>query len=135
MGLTSPRIYLDTCIVIYLIEEHPLFAASIEKSLASVPDAVLVISALVEMECLVMPIRKNNNLLLDKYRDWFMQTESVEIEHEIFLRAAELRAAHQGLKTPDALHLAAAQHHGCTEFWTNDNRLDHIAPTLIKQVV
>lgn len=135
MGLTPPRIYLDTCIVIYLIEEHPLFVASIEKSLASVPDAVLVISALVEMECLVMPIRKNNNLLVEKYRDWFMQTESVGLEHEIFLRAAELRATNQGLKTPDALHLAAAQHHGCTEFWTNDNRLDHIAPGLIKKVV
>lgn len=124
-----------TCIVIYLIEEHALFAVAVEKSLASVPDAVLVISALVEMECLVMPLRKHNNLLIDKYQAWFMQIESVPLEREVFLRAAELRAAHQGLKTPDAIHLAAAQHYGCTGVWTNDNRLDHTTPGLIKKVV
>ncbi|MGL4609627.1 MAG: type II toxin-antitoxin system VapC family toxin [Trueperaceae bacterium] len=33
-----------------------------------------------------------------------------------------LRAFHN-LKTPDALHLATALHHGCQEFWTNDLRL------------
>ena len=40
--------------------------------------------------------------------------------------AAELRAHHR-LKTPDALHLATAQSHGCTEIWTNDNRLNSTA--------
>ena len=37
--------------------------------------------------------------------------------------AAELRARFN-LKTPDALHLAAAQCHGCEALWTHDNRLD-----------
>jgi len=36
--------------------------------------------------------------------------------------AAELRARY-GLRTPDALHLACAQHHGCQALWTNDDRL------------
>ena len=27
------------------------------------------------------------------------------------------------LRTPDALHLAAAQVHGCSALWTNDSRL------------
>ena len=31
------------------------------------------------------------------------------------------------LKTPDALHLAAAIIGGCQEFWTQDHRLDHAA--------
>ena len=44
----------------------------------------------------------------------------------IFDRAAELRAKYR-LKTPDALHLACAIHHGCSEFWTNDGRLDEAA--------
>ena len=35
-----------------------------------------------------------------------------------------------GLKTPDALHLATALHHGCTEFWTNDDRLRAAAGAL-----
>ncbi|MBP8803259.1 MAG: PIN domain-containing protein [Pseudoxanthomonas sp.] len=38
------------------------------------------------------------------------------------MQAAHLRA-HFGLKTPDALHLAAAQHHRCQALWTNDERL------------
>jgi predicted nucleic acid-binding protein len=28
-----------------------------------------------------------------------------------------------GLKIPDDMHLAAALRHGCTEFWTHDDRL------------
>ena len=40
-----------------------------------------------------------------------------------------------GLKTPDALHLAAALHHGCTEFWTNDDRLRAAAGALAVNVL
>jgi predicted nucleic acid-binding protein len=40
--------------------------------------------------------------------------------------ATRLKAVH-GIKTPDALHLACALHHGCTEFWTNDDRLTKVA--------
>lgn len=35
----------------------------------------------------------------------------------------------------DALHLATALHHKCDEFWTNDNRLNSAAPSLVKNVV
>ncbi|WP_437486225.1 PIN domain-containing protein [Sorangium sp. So ce1014] len=40
----------------------------------------------------------------------------------VFDHAAELRARY-GLKTPDALHAAAAIVNGCDELWTNDRRL------------
>jgi len=40
----------------------------------------------------------------------------------VYPQAAMLRARFS-LKTPDALHLACAQHHRCTPLWTNDNRL------------
>jgi predicted nucleic acid-binding protein len=39
------------------------------------------------------------------------------------------------LKTRDTLHLARALHHGCTEFWTNDNRLRAVAGTLAINVL
>lgn len=49
-------------------------------------------------------------------------------------RALGLRAQH-GLKTPDALHLATALHHGCTEIWTNDDRLKAAAGALAVNVL
>ena len=31
---------------------------------------------------------------------------------------------------PDALHLAIAHYHACSEFWTNDKRLSKAADTI-----
>ena len=39
------------------------------------------------------------------------------------------------LKTPDALHLATALHHGCRELWTNDDRLHKVASSLAINVL
>ena len=50
-------------------------------------------------------------------------------------RWMQLRAAHQSLKTPDAIHLAAARHHSCAELWTNDGRLNSIAQGIAIKVI
>ena len=52
------------------------------------------------------------------------------MEGVVFDQAAQLRASHPKLKTPDALHLATALHHGCAEFWTNDLELAKIPVAL-----
>lgn len=52
----------------------------------------------------------------------FERIEEVALDAAVFTRSAELRADF-GLKTPDAMHSAAAQIAGCTELWTNDRRL------------
>ena len=49
--------------------------------------------------------------------------------------AAQLRADFNALKTPDALHLATALPHNCDQFWTNDTRLDLVAPSLVKNIL
>lgn len=49
----------------------------------------------------------------------------------VFLQAAQL-CARFGLKTPDALHLAAAQHHACEALWTHDNRLHGLAVNVLQ---
>jgi len=127
--------YLDSCTIIYLVEEHPLYAPKLEIHLANHPDATVCFSALSEMECLVMPLRNHNQILTDKFHDWFKQAEFLPLEREIFQRAADLRATHPSLKTPDAIHLATALHHGCAEFWTNDDRLTAVAPQIAKNVI
>ncbi|MGH9825282.1 MAG: type II toxin-antitoxin system VapC family toxin [Blastocatellia bacterium] len=129
------RVYLDSCVIIYLVEEHATFAPLLEGYLQNRSEMALACSALSELECLVMPLRNGNKPLIDKFHSWFAQSESLPIDREVFHRAARLRARHSRLKTPDAIHLAAALHHGCEEFWTNDDRLNVIAPQVVRNVL
>jgi uncharacterized protein len=117
-------VYLDSCIAIYLIEEHPLYLPSIEHNLMA--DVDVCVSDLVVLECLVKPLKQQNVGLIAKFKNEFEGFVNLPINPAIYLAAAQLRADH-GLKTPDALHLACAIHHGCTEFWTNDDRLSRAA--------
>ena len=52
--------------------------------------------------------------------------QDATLPEAVFLQAARARAQF-GLKTPDAIHLAAAQHHRCAALWTNDDRLAQAA--------
>jgi predicted nucleic acid-binding protein len=81
-----------------------------------------------------MPLRRDDRILGTLYRQTFTQFVSVEMPEPVYLRAAELRAE-AGLKTPDALHLACAQHHRCDAFWTNDGRMQKIAGTFARNVL
>lgn len=115
-------IYLDTCMVIYAVEDDGPRGNAIRQRLASAGDEIIAISPLVQLECLVGPLRDDDLALHDHYHRAFELFQLLQVGQEHYLRAATLRATH-GLRTPDALHLAVAQLHGCTELWTNDNRL------------
>lgn len=135
MGLNFLKIYLDSCILIYLIEEHQIYAPIIEQKLSLMSNVEFYFSDLSEMECYILPIRLGNRLLLKKYKNWFDQTNLLSLEKGVFRIATQLRADFRGLKTPDALHIATALHHNCDEFWTNDNRLNLVAPNLVKNIL
>src|SRR3989442_7532438 len=124
MGVVPVRLYLDSCIVIYLVEEHPDYAPKLDAVLADLSadrQIFLQVSDLTELECLVLPLRQKNQPLLNKYRDWFESAEALSLGRDVFRRAAQLRADYAGLKTPDAIHLATAQKYDCDELWTNDD--------------
>ena len=135
MGLTKSSIYLDACIAIYLVEESSTFADKLETVLAANPDAEFCISALTEMECLINPLREQNEPMIQKFENWFQTTKVLSIESQVFRKAAQLRADFNSLKTPDALHLPTALHHNCDEFRTNDNRLNSVSPSFVKNVL
>ena len=120
-------IYLDTCLVIYWVEEHSVFAPRIEQVVLKSPLIPLAISPLVMTEVLVMPYRQKHTALINRYETFFASGLTLPMPEPVFVHAARLRAAHPALKTPDALHLATAQYHGCTQFWTNDDRLQRVA--------
>jgi predicted nucleic acid-binding protein len=83
---------------------------------------------------LVKPLRVGNQALVDAYNAVLAQQKWLPIGHDVFARALALRVQH-GLKTPDSLHLAAALHHGCTELWTNDDRMLAAAGALAVNVL
>lgn len=127
MGLSGATIFLDSCIAIYLVEEHQDFASQIESLIENTGDAKLVISDLSVMECLVGPLRTANVQVEEKYRNWFDSLLVVPLPGVVFREAARLRADHPSLKTPDALYVATAIHYNCDELWTNDSRLSNVA--------
>lgn len=118
MGL----IYLDSCLVIYLVERHPRWGELVAAAMAGEAGARFGISALVKCECLVAPIRRADPVLQSAYSGLFERLVTLDMPETIYIRAAELRAR-SGLRTPDALHLACAQYHRCDALWTNDDRL------------
>jgi len=60
-------IYLNTCIVIYVVERHPIHSARIEELMRQAGAADFCYSPLVRLECLVMPFRTNDTALLKLY--------------------------------------------------------------------
>jgi len=124
--MTGTTTYLDSCVVIYLVEQHPSFAPRIGQAMSE-SDALYAISPLVRMECLIKPLRDKDADLSARYRQALSTFAQVPINDEDFELAAQLRADH-GLKTPDALHLAIARRHRCTALWTNDDRFAKAAP-------
>jgi predicted nucleic acid-binding protein len=129
---------VDTSIFIYFIEEHPLFLPLITPLFKEVQEGrkELVSSALTLLEVLVVPYRSGNQLLASRYEELLTKSLGVriaEISREHLRAAAQLRAA-TGVKTPDALQLAAALAARCSAFLTNDRQLPNIPGLRVLQL-
>ena len=118
MGL----IYLDACIVIYAFERHPQCSPRLTPMLDARPSEEFAVSPPVRFGCLIRPLRTGNLVLLKHYEGHWGGFSQLPLTGDVHVQAAHLRAQFN-LKTPDALHLATAQHHGCEALWTNDDRL------------
>jgi uncharacterized protein len=118
MGL----IYVDSCILIYLIENHPIWSPRVQNLMTATAAEAFAISPLVKLECLVNPLQVGDLGLQKRYETAFAELALLPMTDEVFVQAAQLRSRF-GLKTPDALHLACAQAHECQRLWTNDDRL------------
>jgi len=112
-------IYLDTCMIIGLIEGDTN-QQTILKSL--LPLHQIYSTELTRLEARLLAVRQNNETALQQFDRFFTVCEMIDLNRAVFELATTLRADSQ-LKTPDALHLAAAIQSGCSEFWTNDKQL------------
>jgi uncharacterized protein len=127
-------IYLDACLLIYLAEQHARWGGRVAGAIAQTEGARFGISPLVKCECLVGPIKRGDPVLRRAYIDLFGQFASLDMPEPVYLQAAQLRG-HFGLRTPDALHLACAQYHGCDALWTNDDRLAQASHGLVRNIL
>lgn len=118
MGL----IYLDSCLMIYLVERHPAWSGAVRAALEGEPEATFGVSPLVKLECLTGAMAAGDLPLEHAYEALFERLVTLGMPEPVYLDAARLRARF-GLRTPDALHLACAQRHRCEALWTNDHRL------------
>jgi predicted nucleic acid-binding protein len=108
------------------VEQHPRYASAVGAALAQQGGEPFSISPLTKLECLVAPMRDANLVLQRHYEELFENLMVLPLDEPVWRLATELRARY-GLKTPDALHLACAQHHACKSLWTNDERLAQAA--------
>lgn len=124
------RVYVDSCIIIYLIEGPAPLRETIRSAFQPRQGnrSIFCFSDLTRLECRVGPRQKADDDLLGLFDLFFISrdTESVPLTRKVFDLATELRAGYR-LKAPDAIHLAAAINGECTELWTNDDRFSKAA--------
>lgn len=131
-------IALDTAIFVYFIEEHPTLLPLVEPIFRAADEGrrQLVTSALTLLEVLVIPYRAGNEAVARRYEALLRRGRGIriaDITREQLRSAAQLRAT-TGVKTPDALQLAAALTWNCATFVTNDRRLPAIPGLRIVQL-
>jgi len=127
--LPGNRIYLDTNLFIYAVEEIAPYAEQIRPLLqaADREEVVLVTSLLALAETLVMPFRNRDDVLADTCRELFVRPPTglrvAQLDAGVLQRAARLRATLNNLHLPDAIHLATAGSEQCDLVLTNGKRL------------
>lgn len=107
-----------------------MFYASLDRQFRGHAAVGFAISPLVILECLVGPLKQRDVALQGRFESFFTTVTLLLCDETVFREAARLRA-HFGIKTPDALHLSVANRYGCTQFWTNDDRLVRVSPLAV----
>lgn len=106
-------VFLDACTVIYLIEAREPFYSSCQDAFRKLaeadPDLSVAISRLSILECLVQPLKNQEEETIEQYRDFFSRKglSIIDISPEVIEKALLLRV-NFNLRTPDALQGACA---------------------------
>lgn len=128
MSERLPLYGVDSMLFVYHFEANPEFGPAAGRILnaAEAGRCRLVASVLSLMETLVVPKRHGAEELCRKYRDFFQSFPNLEIfpiNTAIAETASDLRATHNKIRTPDALHMATAIAAHAEGFLTEDRRL------------
>jgi predicted nucleic acid-binding protein len=124
------RLYLDTMVWIYALENHTEFGQSAQEFLRSIRRGrhTTITSHFLLAETLVLPVRKNDTFSIAMYRQAMLHTDSVQLASfntEAAMVFAQLRATYR-TKSPDAIQLAIAATARVDAFITTDTRLQKL---------
>lgn len=130
---------IDTAAFIYWMEDHPQHASALAPLFEAMDAGKLrcVTSELTVLEVTVLPLRAGDGPLAERYESLLTTSRGltlIPIDREQLYLAARLRARYVGLRTPDAIQVAAALSAGATAFVTNDRRLPHVAGLEVVQL-
>lgn len=128
MGVS--KLGVDTAPLIYFIEKHPSYLNVVREILRYVDGRTIqgYSASITLTEVLTFPKRTQNYSLAQTYERYLRRSRNftlVPITPDIAELAADMRAKY-GLKTPDALQIAAALSVECEAFLTNDKGLQGI---------
>ncbi len=124
------RVFVDTAVFIYFIERDPIYLSTVKPVFFEIDagNVDAITSTITLLEVLVLPFRKNNQALVEKYRSLILNSEHLmtyEVFHEVSVLSSQLRARHS-IRTPDAIQMAVAVLYGAEVFLTNDARLKNV---------
>lgn len=120
------KIFWDTMLFVYLMEDHPKYAPRVAAVLARMEERhdELYTSALAVGEVLVGPYKRGAMQVAERIRDYFQSSavRVVPFNHDAGVLYGKIRAIHS-VKPADAIHLACAAETKADLFLTNDSAL------------
>ncbi len=119
-------VFLDTAPLIYHVERHPAYVGRTRPIFQAIDAGTVeaVTSSITLVECLVVPLRRQDAVLATRFRDVItagVNTRFVGVDR-VAEQAAELRAG-LGFGLADAFQVACAVGAGVDAFVTNDKKL------------
>ena len=126
-SLTGKQVYLDTNIIIYLLEGFEPHTTILSQLLQAIEQGQItcITSELTVAEVLVRPFKREAADHIKTYTDALNDPRLVTLKpvtYQTFVDAAFTRAE-TGMKLPDAIHVAAALQANCDIFLTNDKKI------------
>ena len=121
------RVVVDSAPIIYVLEDHPQFAARFiglfEAEAAGRVEILL--SAITLAEVLAGPFQAGQEALAQRYAAALQAFTVVPVNNMIAISAARLRSRYR-LKLPDAIQLATVLETGAHGLVTNDNDFSEV---------
>lgn len=130
MGLIKPshKISLDSNIFIRAMDDPTILGEKARDLIAQITEIspTIYISTMLLEEFFVRVYKEKRDKDIESYLEFISLgglCTIVEINQQIALLAAKLRAQYPSLRAPDAIHLASAIESGAKVFITTDRRL------------